>query len=592
MAKKVSYQVALDGSQDFAAPRRKCKKHNWWKYLLTFISGQLSLIVLLVVGVAIAASSFTTGALLQTIGVSDPEKLLTEDIRNKTIFETVMKFASGYEVTCIDDLTEIVPQETIDEYVGKITELTQDFGITFTDEDLHGENGLYKTPFDSIGDWFSTKLDTLELASVIGAIGLDTSEGIFHKLLYKDDGQGGEVAKTLADFENFDFADLLNDLTLVDILGEDGFAEGGSFAFLSAVKDKGFNELGDALFEVPLYQILGTDENAEGIMGVIAKKTINDIKDGDIATGMTIGDVLPSAKGSTGILGILADCYVCGPIPEDAPEGSMTIADKIDTLTIGDVMGGNKSDQSSLLQFIWDTTVTDLSSRISEMTIGVAIGGTKPDSGVLALLWDKKLDEVGDTIDNLKLSDAIGGEKSSQPKILQALWDYKVTELGSASDDLKLSDVLDSASLSSNNILANIADSKITELGTAINGLTFVQVFGDTIYNDPSTYVKGSTDFKTGQSVWKYLLWEDITDSNSDKAGTYKLMADMGSMIGNMTSNMTRATLQQLFDDGLVSGVSQATLDTNLWYVSGGVPQQGNAIGTYTISGLISAIAG
>ncbi len=111
------------------------------------------------------------------------------------------------------------------------------------------------------------------------------------------------------------------------------------------------------------------------------------------------------------------------------------------------------------------------------------------------------------------------------------------TLLDDISKALTVRDFLgDDAGLDENFVLKHVADHKIDELPHAIENLTVQEVFAEEIYDE--------NDEITG--TWKYLLYKDGVEQE------YKL-SEIASMIENMKENVRDATLQELYDDGLIS---------------------------------------
>lgn len=151
---------------------------------------------------------------------------------------------------------------------------------------------------------------------------------------------------------------------------------------------------------------------------------------------------------------------------------------------------------------------------LEKTTVGEALGMTEAE-GFMGALLDSKLtaEDISDHVNNMSLKNLI-------PNIEE------------------------------NRILKSLADSNIKTLADDINGLTFVNVFSDEIYE---------ADGKTLLPTWKYLLTEPgehgVVDG-IDKSSEYKIV-DMDQMVGNVQENMVKASVQQLSDDGFMDADSE-----------------------------------
>ena len=117
------------------------------------------------------------------------------------------------------------------------------------------------------------------------------------------------------------------------------------------------------------------------------------------------------------------------------------------------------------------------------------------------------------------------------------------TLLDDISKALTVQDFLgDEAGLDTHFILKHISSNKIDELPTAINKLTVQEIFEDEIYENGNI---------TG--TWKYLLYKNGVEQE------YKL-SDINEMIDNMKENVQKATLLDLYTDGLIKTEPNATI--------------------------------
>ncbi len=142
---------------------------------------------------------------------------------------------------------------------------------------------------------------------------------------------------------------------------------------------------------------------------------------------------------------------------------------------------------------------------------------------------------------------------------------------------LTLVDVLGEEALTGNRIFNNLKDTKIQDIPSAVEDLTVKQIFEQDMYKkdkdgnyldkdgntttDPSKYVLTGT--------WKYLLRKTTKDENGnvtidkDENGNViyqddlPVLTSMTKLMNNMQNNIHTATLQELSDDGIISGLEE-----------------------------------
>ena len=135
--------------------------------------------------------------------------------------------------------------------------------------------------------------------------------------------------------------------------------------------------------------------------------------------------------------------------------------------------------------------------------------------------------------------------------------------LSSLTDRVMLKDILDEETLNGNVFLKYVQNETISSLPNAINNLTIQQIYEDEIF----TVVDGK---KVVKGEWWYLLHDEATCSaNHGSTCDKKCVADyqvaeFGSLISNMRSNVEVATVRQLHNDGMISGLSTTTLNSKV----------------------------
>ena len=112
---------------------------------------------------------------------------------------------------------------------------------------------------------------------------------------------------------------------------------------------------------------------------------------------------------------------------------------------------------------------------------------------------------------------------------------------------------------------------RLEDMATRIGELTFVEVFKEQIYENPS-------DPTTLKSTWKYLLTDEYGVVRED----YKLAHDMSKLIDNMQRNFQKATLYELNADGFIPLSDSSILNKSIL---------GQKIGDLTMEQLINLVA-
>ena len=147
------------------------------------------------------------------------------------------------------------------------------------------------------------------------------------------------------------------------------------------------------------------------------------------------------------------------------------VQDKIDTLTIKDIIGDSSEGASQVLKSIEDKTIYQLKNEdvFGDLKVSDIIEVTDSSSNVLKAIKDKTVNELknDDVFGDLLISDIVDIDDSSA-KILKTFKakGTKVKELGDAINDLLLSDVIEITD-SSPKILKTF-----NERGTTVNGLS------------------------------------------------------------------------------------------------------------------------
>lgn len=353
-------------------------------------------------------------------------------------------------------------------------------------------------------------------------------------------------------------------LTLGNVINIDTTATSQDPLILRNLASTKINELSTQIKTMPMSSFIDISATSPAILQAIKNSTLSSIE-GDI-NGLTLGDAISIDANSPAVLQALK----ATPITE--------VGTKINTLTMADLLGIDPTspDTSKVLKAISSATLSTLNSTVSALTIGDVVNTS--GNRILTALANQKVTDLGSAIGNLKIGELI--DTTTNPSnILTALANTTINELPTKIQTLTVTDVL--GDTSGNKFLKNLGAENINNIGTAMLNLKFVDVFEDDIFVNTTTK-------DTFKSTWKYLLTESDETFDSTATGKkglqYTLNTGMNQMISNMTNNMSRATLQTLYDDGLITITDPTILNKKI----GGV---GPTIGSMTMASLISAIS-
>ena len=245
-------------------------------------------------------------------------------------------------------------------------------------------------------------------------------------------------------------------------------------------------------------------------------------------------------------------------------------------LTIGQFMGDGE--QSSLSAAISAWKIDDLNDQDKIMSLKIAdvIGVDENSPAVLQAMRDKDwtLADLNDkdTFNQLALGEVIEIDESNPdtPALLVSLQNTSIGELSDAVNRLTLVELLGEDQVEKSSILRNLADSTAKTLADDISALSIAQVFEDKVYktdgdgnyldengnvlyyNDTDGNWYTSPDFAADTrservltGTWRYLL-------TGDKAAEEYTLEDIGDLTANMTANVQRAALKDLYADGVI----------------------------------------
>ena len=218
--------------------------------------------------------------------------------------------------------------------------------------------------------------------------------------------------------------------------------------------------------------------------------------------------------------------------------------------TVGDLMGTNSTD---LIKGIEMRKIVKLENSNNAMMNYILYGMTCPDESspnyhvrTLGEFMDDSSKIIDDMIDALTLKEALG-EEATKDGLLSHLKDEKLCDLSKKIQTLTIQTVLDKAYNDSIYTYKQFGDEWATAVEVADNTWEAVTYTDNADGTRTWTFVKDGTAAPTPlKGAWKYLL--------KDSEGTEHLyaLADMNEAMDNIPSNINQATLQDLYDDGLI----------------------------------------
>ena len=590
---------------------KKGKRHYGWRYFLVFLTGIIFTLGVIAGGAFAVTTLFSASQVVSLFGVN-PDDVFTEEYQDKTILELITSIVGG-EVSFnnLEGIRELTPY--VDVLIDEINYVLDDaIGFTFDKEEL------YKVEWAYIGDYIFSEIQTgIKLAKVLNVT--ESSSSVLIYLAYNSNEDGTtnwNSPRSLGDLMN-NMDSIINNARIGDLI------DVGTSGILYNLRDVKVGEMAQAMETRPLNQIIDIAPDAFPALLYLGNFAVSELN--EALENATLEDLLPIDEGS--ILYNLRDKKL-DEIPEEIQHLTLgevitidesspailkylkdtpidQITSMIDTMPLDVAIEINSSSPKFLRTLAArGATISNIGSLINDLTLGdmVDIG----DSRILSALAGSTLDTLASDVDNLTIGDIVDTNDPNAPKILKSLAGYRISELGDAIHNLKIEQIVDITADSPMILKALVgtnfedleakihtlsigdlftqeeidnciflsamgSDTLIDNFADRVNELTFVEVFKDSIYENPN-------DPSTIKSTWKYLL----KDASGTIRTDYKLAFDMGQMIENMERNIQKATLSDLYNDGFVALSDPSILDKSIF---------GQRIGDLTIQQLIELVA-
>ncbi len=257
---------------------------------------------------------------------------------------------------------------------------------------------------------------------------------------------------------------------------------------------------------------------------------------------------------------------------------STAITDAVKTTTVGEILGGDKTSQSKVLQYLWDSNLSDdatngLNAKISNMTLGDAVdipGYVKATSG--AYVYDESIGDYREkktngTDDSLETY----ARESGFNIVMWKLNSTKVTEIGNKMQETinttKLGELItietDSTKSNYNAVLYKLKDTEVQnlsgDLNTAINDTTIGEII--TISDTSPNILKALKNTKMSEMSTKIdtLTLAEVFGEDKTKSGALSLIEPTTTINGipdAMTTAIKEKTLGELYNAGLLGSIS------------------------------------
>ena len=509
-------KVTYKGGKE-VAPKRVKEKHYWWRYLLVFLSGMVTMVTILGLTGVLTATTYTSKEVIYLFG-GDPNEILQEDYQNLSILELITTLSTKQFET-LGDINSVTPlvKKTLDETINPILE--NELHYTYPWEEISTKP--FKLPASNRpevdqNEDLSTYLgraikEGVTLSSFFGG---DNIPDLVNLFLYPKDANGNydyDHPYTLSDFINADdtfFNGLIDGIRIRDVVNIDP-----NDSLLNEIADwkiTDFNEESINGLSIGLF----LDANSTNpLIVTLSSWTIGDLKDPNKFDSLKIADLITVDENTSPLLiALINKGYTIGDLQSQNLYTVLTIGDIFDT-------SGNK-----FLQAISGFTLEQLQDQdtIMGLTLGELFEADGDNSLVNKFANTTIQDLTSDSwFSSLKLTDLYSQQEIDDSPILSALVtnnpEIKISDLSDASviQGLTIANVLTQEQINSNSVIKALQNYPIGEIGDHINELTL-----------------GT------------LLDIDTTDPN-----TTKLMLTLAdTTIGNLNSKLDNLTLGDVMD--------------------------------------------
>jgi len=338
-------------------------------------------------------------------------------------------------------------------------------------------------------------------------------------LLSSSDIENNFVLKALA-LKNTTVGSLSNDINALK-LGEvidisDEPTTSIKYKIVTALGEYPFCSVADHFDELLLNQIFDINSSSPIVLQALASTSLSDLP--NALDNLTFGQVLDIAPGSA----FDKDAIKNASISDAAAFEEILKAN----LTLGDLVDIDAS-SPGILSFLKDTTLNNISNKISTMTLGdiLTIDASSPQilKSLSTVLLFGSSNNLESALSNLKFNQVYTADDCSDG-IMKILWD------NSSGGDFLISD-----------------------LSNQIKLLRLIDILADTIYEDPNASKK-----KVTKTWWFLLTEEGETFAEEEKYyvlknGANYTLDDMNHIVTNMEYHMKNESLFSLIDANFIT---------------------------------------
>ena len=228
-----------------------------------------------------------------------------------------------------------------------------------------------------------------------------------------------------------------------------------------------------------------------GVMSSLAGKTIAQLDDEGAFDDIVVADVLGYYKHTNGKYYTTSTfeegTEVAGIMSHLADSTISSLSGRIKELSLGKILGVEKgaSGNSSIIEALYDSTIETLNADIKTLSLGKILGvekGASGNSSIIEALYNSTIETLNADIKTLSLGKILGVEKgaSDNSSIIEALYNSTIETLNADIKELSLGEILGVEKGASDNstIINALYDSTIETLNADLKTLSLGKMLG------------------------------------------------------------------------------------------------------------------
>ncbi len=480
-------KITYKGGREIA-PKRTKEKILWWRYLLVFLTGMVTMVVILAATGALTATTYTTKEVILMFS-GNPDDLLQAEYQNLSILELITTL-SQKKFETLGDINSVTPlvKKTLEETINPVLEAelhyaypweeisTKPFKLPASDREGVDQN-------EDLSTYLGRAIkEGVTLSSFFNG---DSIPELVNLFLYPKDEYGNydhDHPYTLMDFITADstfFDNIINGIRIKDVITIDS-----SDALLSTIGDWKITDFNQENINTLSLSLFLDSTSTNPLIVTLCTWTIGDLKNPDQFNSLKIADLVTIDENTPQLLIAL--------INKDYTIADLQSQNLYNVLTIGEVFDttGNK-----FLQAISGFTLAQLQDYNTIM--GLKLGelfDVEGEGSIVSKFADTTIEKLtsDDWFSNLKITDLYTADEIASNSILSALVgnnpNIKISDLSDTSviQSLTIADVLSPEQVAANSIMTALKDYPIGELGDHINEISLGTLL-DIDVSDPST---------------------------------------------------------------------------------------------------------